>query len=787
MKRMMAIGLAIAMLLCGLDGFAYAKEPASAAAYEDRCGLAPITVLEFPEAVDATGVQMQDFLPEEVGDVDVSEWEQYGSRLFYNQLDQTGQKFWDDLSLLGISYLTQEKQIVEEKFGGDAPFYMSDFVSYRGLSRSAAEEIVRMFLYSNPQYYFYQPGYWFGEGSQTSGKVSFMCFPEFADGQKRLEATKEFFEKAKECIAVVSQERTEWSKEKAAHDWICMQVRYDFNEENVLYNQTAYSALVDGTTVCAGYAQAMELVMNATGVDCVAVTSAMHQWNLIRIKDTWYHTDLTWDDNDNGSSYFYTYFNRSTQKLLELEKDTGTEGENHVVIELWEPYLPALTKDSGAEQNRVGTVYEPTEQAALPVISMENGLVSISQASGADIYYTLDGREPAVAADKSMKYIGAFTVESGTQVQAIAAQDGYWDSDTASAVYQPGGRYYTVAFESNGGSLVEPQKIEEKKSVGRPADPVLEGSRFIGWYLDRDCTEAYDFATLVTEDVTLYAKWEKEPDQDPDKDPDQEPDKDPDKDPEQPSEPLPAPKEAYTVLFESNQGSAISPQTIVSGETVSVPQAPVREGYRFIGWYTTPDFSRAYNFANQVSGNFTLYAKWESIGSTIRLDANGGYIGKKTVKFQEKRVGYDGFYGKLPWAKRKGYAFLGWYTKKSGGTQITPNDTVKILEDTVYYAHWAKIKPKKASIASLKNEASGKLAVRIKANKTASGYQIRYARKASMQSAKTVKTDLPAKRIGGLKKGKTYYVQARMYQKESVSGKISYGAWSKTSKIKIKK
>ena len=41
--------------------------------------------------------------------------------------------------------------------------------------------------------------------------------------------------------------------------------------------------------------------------------------------------------------------------------------------------------------------------------------------------------------------------------------------------------------------------------------------------------------------------------------------------------------------------------------------------------------------------------------------------------------------------------------------------------------------------------------------------------------------------ISKLKKGKTYYVQVRMYQKESVSGKKTYGTWSKAKTVKIKK
>ena len=45
--------------------------------------------------------------------------------------------------------------------------------------------------------------------------------------------------------------------------------------------------------------------------------------------------------------------------------------------------------------------------------------------------------------------------------------------------------------------------------VIRPQDPVREGYTFDGWYLDAEGTQAYDFATPVTGDLTLFAKWTK--------------------------------------------------------------------------------------------------------------------------------------------------------------------------------------------------------------------------------------------------------------------------------------
>lgn len=75
-----------------------------------------------------------------------------------------------------------------------------------------------------------------------------------------------------------------------------------------------------------------------------------------------------------------------------------------------------------------------------------------------------------------------------------------------------GPKVYQVTFEANGhGTAPETQSVKEGACATRPDDPSEEGFVFDGWYLDEACTEAYDFATLVTQDVTLFARWTETP------------------------------------------------------------------------------------------------------------------------------------------------------------------------------------------------------------------------------------------------------------------------------------
>lgn len=70
---------------------------------------------------------------------------------------------------------------------------------------------------------------------------------------------------------------------------------------------------------------------------------------------------------------------------------------------------------------------------------------------------------------------------------------------------------------------------------------------------------------------------------------------------------------------------------------------------------------------------------------SVSFDANKG----KKVKTTLTVTGGEA-YGKLPKTTRAGYRFLGWYTKKSGGTKVTAKTVFNGDDDQVLYAHWKK-------------------------------------------------------------------------------------------------
>lgn len=142
--------------------------------------------------------------------------------------------------------------------------------------------------------------------------------------------------------------------------------------------------------------------------------------------------------------------------------------------------------------------------------------------------------------------------------------------------------YYSVKFESNGGSLIDTIIVPENSMITEPIKPIRDGHTFMGWYQDSELMNVWKFDSLVNEDVTLYAKWTENV----------------------------TPENYYTVTFETNGGSNVQEQTVLENEKIIEPNTPVKEGFSFAGWYVDEQLTVSWNFADEINQDMTLYAKW---------------------------------------------------------------------------------------------------------------------------------------------------------------------------------
>jgi hypothetical protein len=116
-------------------------------------------------------------------------------------------------------------------------------------------------------------------------------------------------------------------KVKFIHDLLINICSYESNE----YDQTAYSVIVMGKSVCAGYSRAFQFYMQRLGIPCALVigdAGGPHAWNLVKLNGEYYAMDVTWDDplGARPTSYSYTYFNITDAQFKgERTRDVGSK------------------------------------------------------------------------------------------------------------------------------------------------------------------------------------------------------------------------------------------------------------------------------------------------------------------------------------------------------------------------------------------------------------------------------------------------------------------------------
>lgn len=132
-------------------------------------------------------------------------------------------------------------------------------------------------------------------------------------------------DKARQIVVrLIKPDMSEFEKEIALHDYIVNNTRYDYQNylSDTLPDESfeEYGCLVLGVAVCEGYSEAMKLLCDLAGLECIIVKgkskrgngSVGHAWNLIMVDGEYYHLDVTNDDPVTANGYdalAYYYFN----------------------------------------------------------------------------------------------------------------------------------------------------------------------------------------------------------------------------------------------------------------------------------------------------------------------------------------------------------------------------------------------------------------------------------------------------------------------------------------------
>lgn len=159
-------------------------------------------------------------------------------------------------------------------------------------------------------------------------------------------------------------------------------------------------------------------------------------------------------------------------------------------------------------------------------------------------------------------------------------------------------------------------------------------------------------------------------------------------------------KSQFTITFDSNGGSNVSPITLDYETIFDAPKAPTLKGYTFIGWFTEKDGGTIVYPEQMGASNVTYYAHWSANKYNVVFDSNGGSPIESLEKTQGDQLSTADY--PLATPTRTGYTFDGWYEKDGTyaadgqpnadwGTKITVDNISTLAidgDDITLHARW---------------------------------------------------------------------------------------------------
>ncbi len=297
---------------------------------------------------------------------------------------------------------------------------------------------------------------------------------------------------------------------------------------------------------------------------------------------------------------------------LYAPNDTFNITDNTTLYAVWKKTLPIVTVDY-----RGATVRPTREKYAVNTDTPDRLITSIGgkdvSAAGGNVVYsfsdinTVNATEFALAKPHYV-YGGIYTQTNGAGTQVVSNVPAYNETYIATvnsdrtvyAKWTP--VQYTVSFVTNGGSAVPDKTVDYDTKIGEPIT-TKPGNVFKGWFRDPGFTTQWNFSTdTVTDNITLYAKWE---------------------------------ATKYTVIFKNLDGSEIDRISNLEYGNTFTATATVPEYHGYKGKYT---FIGKWGIKNGLAitiGTGTLvHNKVEVLtGSTAYVDAWNRMINDATIVF----------------------------------------------------------------------------------------------------------------------------------------------------------
>ncbi len=219
---------------------------------------------------------------------------------------------------------------------------------------------------------FYVSGYHYTEHTRAAETVKLIFSADYTMTKEEIDAAQiQIDAYVQKCLAGMNSSMSQYEQVKYIYDYIITNTEYDLNAPN---NQNICSVFIEGKSVCQGYAEAMEYLLQKKGFVISVVNGHVengnrHAWNILMVDGNYYYLDATWGDVDYQSSegtdtgiakevmpVNYDYF------LITTEQLNVTHQINNIVS------MPACVATQNNYYRKEGLYFEAVDKEKLGLV-----------------------------------------------------------------------------------------------------------------------------------------------------------------------------------------------------------------------------------------------------------------------------------------------------------------------------------------------------------------------------------------------------------------------------------
>lgn len=303
MKRFISLFLAVLFLAVSLSSCSAAREMSSGA---------PMSEVWNAFKADLFGEKEKSYTEIKPMVFDPTGYDRTSGKLAYRQLETEDMR---------VAYTSIEESIyfIGDEKDEESGLYKTRIAMVPNLNTLELFKVKEAVLADHPEAFWLNGKYDIGYNRKDGDYVSLYSTVSGSEVQTKAQsfaaAVNIFFSELEHGLS-------EYERELYIHDKLIRHCEYDFdayNEGDSTKNPdafSAYGALVDRKSVCGGYSLAAKLLFELVGIDSMTVSGMSkgqgHMWNTVKIEETWYQLDITWNDPSTatgGLDVTYWYFN----------------------------------------------------------------------------------------------------------------------------------------------------------------------------------------------------------------------------------------------------------------------------------------------------------------------------------------------------------------------------------------------------------------------------------------------------------------------------------------------